>query len=682
MVAQVEARSLIILINGNDWSKNLVSFEIGFESYNQGTGLILKKGSLVLCNTIEDLSPLDPIDQSDFNVGNIVQITIDGFGSHPLGGELKILTVPEVSAIENSLPMVEGNLVVSIPVGCNLAFYRREEPDDDATNVSLGTPRSLSSVVRDCLTKAELPLAKINTSNLTNTLTATMPFAFSKNGSGFIDFAGELAYSGRVTSTISPCVLFCDTSNVAKVKRVISPKTDTFTGVLVTIGTSDRGYERQLDLSIAPGIVEMSGLRRVVKNLTDDYPYTDTTVTGSESESVTYYKGNAYVGFLPTNSIKKPSVLFDGDPFPPFPFAGFPAITQGDLTFVRRSGETSSEEWIGVFTDKDGYIVYEFQIRYVEAEILYPGGWQSSSSAADAILRANTLTISEAVVTTFSLSTKGQVLKKTTINYLNLFKAQPSAVFAYDFSVGFPNTFPMRAVVMSKKTVETWTEINQNKSDLVKRYAYKVSEFSPRIINNPTYESDQEFPSLDAERADRWKQEVRVTIVNKRDTTPPQAQQWTGIYQVEEEQITGKKVFGTGLNVKPYRLQSPFWFSSAQPDIFAEIEGEVINGRQYQYLIQCDPSLFLSVTEPLKGVTVLEPLQKRYFLADALTWYHTATETYVAFAGIYAGSSAVEDTSPTFFTSQLTVAAIPTATITIGGFIVQDFVSGSAEANV
>jgi hypothetical protein len=254
-------------------------------------------------------------------------------------------------------------------------------------------------------------------------------------------------------------------------------------------------------------------------------------------------------------------------------------------------------------------------------------------------------------------------------------------LFDDDFSTAFPNTVPIVAVVLSRKSVETWTEINRNKNDNVKRYVYKIAEYAPRIVNNPTYESEEEFSSADAERSDRWKQEVRTTVVNKRETVPPQASQWSGVYQIEEEQIKGNKVFGTGLNVKAYRLQAPFWFSSGQPDTFAEIEGEIINGRQYQYLIEADPNLFLSVTEPLIGVTVIEPTQKRYFLADALTWYHETTESYVAFAAIYAGSSALLGTSPTTFTSQLNAFIIPSATITTGGFTLIDTISGIAYPN-
>lgn len=678
MTAAVQARSLTITVNGNNWSQNLVSFEIGFESYSQGTGLILKKGTLTLCNVYGDSRLIDPVDQPDFNAGNNIEVSITGVGSHPVGGKLKILAVPEVSAIDKSIPAIEGNIVIAIPVGCNLSFYKRDEPDEDATNVNLGSPVNLSTVVRNCLVKAGIPLADIA---LSTTLDSTMPFKFSKNGGGWIDFSGELTYSGRSQTNISPCYLYCDNLNVVRVKQLQSPKTTSYTGVTVTVGTNDRGYERQLDTSLTPGVIEMSGIQRTVKDLTDDYPYTDTETNDISTETTTYYKGNSYKKVLPSNKVKLPEVLFDGDDFPSYPYAGANG-TQGDLTFIQRRiflNSQTSEEWVGSLTDKDGYIVYEFQIRFVEAEILYPAGWKQSDYGTDAEEKRKYLTIGEAICITYELGRKGQIKTKTTRNYANLFKAQPSADFNDDFDTAFSNSVPMKAVVMSKKTIETWTEINQNKTDKVKRYTYKVSEFAPRIVNNPAYESEEEFPSAAAERADRWRQEVKVSVVNKRNTTPPQAQQWSGIYQVEEEQLTGNKTFGTGINAKGYRLQSPFWFSGSQPDIFAEIEGEYINGRQYQYIVQCDPSLLFSVYEPMKGITILEPGLKRYVIADALSWYHSATETYVAFAGIFAGSSGLAGTVPVFFPGQLVSAPQPTATIIADGFILLDSISGSAD---
>ncbi|MGA1256882.1 MAG: hypothetical protein ACO3YX_07725, partial [Candidatus Nanopelagicaceae bacterium] len=106
MVAATQAQSLTITINGNDWSQNLVSFEIGFESYQQGTGLILKKGSLVLCNIRGDSRAIDPIDQNDFAVGNTVSVKLPGSVAHPLGNSLKILAPPEVSPINSGIPEV------------------------------------------------------------------------------------------------------------------------------------------------------------------------------------------------------------------------------------------------------------------------------------------------------------------------------------------------------------------------------------------------------------------------------------------------------------------------------------------------------------------------------------------------------------------------------------------------
>lgn len=352
------------------------------------------------------------------------------------------------------------------------------------------------------------------------------------------------------------------------------------------------------------------------------------------------------------------------------------------MTISITTGDRTSEEHIGSFVDSNGYIVYEIQIRYVEAELLYPGGWQNTDVESDAENYKNRLAISEAIVIEYTLD-NGAIIKKVTSNYQNLFKAQPSADFEDDFEVAFSGAAKQKDVVLARKTTETWVKV-QGKTD--SRYVYNISEQSPRIVNNPTYTSDEDFPSAVAERADRWEQETRTTIANKRDTTLSQAQQWSGIYEVQEFQLTGERVFGNGANVKNFKGQSPFWFNkdepsedSIQPDIFAKIEGEIVSGRQFQYLIECDPDIFQSVTVPMVGVTVIEPTQKRYFLTDALTWYHTATETYVAFAGMFAGSSVLAGTAPTIFGNAIVASPSPTATIAVAGVAFIDTITGSAE---
>ena len=78
--------------------------------------------------------------------------------------------------------------------------------------------------------------------------------------------------------------------------------------------------------------------------------------------------------------------------------------------------------------------------------------------------------------------------------------------------------------------------------------------------------------------------------------------------------------------------------SEEQLQSLAQLEGEIMWGRAYQYLIECQPSLFQSTTAPLPLVNVTgDSTSTRMFLADAIQWYHTRSEAYVGFAGIYLG---------------------------------------------
>ncbi|MGA1257057.1 MAG: hypothetical protein ACO3YX_08630, partial [Candidatus Nanopelagicaceae bacterium] len=226
---------------------------------------------------------------------------------------------------------------------------------------------------------------------------------------------------------------------------------------------------------------------------------------------------------------------------------------------------------------------------------------------------------------------------------------------------------------LKSQVTSTWTKRDD-------RYTLETTTRVAAITNNPT------LTGTIAERTAL--QYPAKTTANIRGADPPATQYWEGTVFIKENQLSADTVFGNGANPNTIDLQIPFLFNtefeeptdeSDQPSQFGKIEGEIINGRQYQYLIECDPSLLSSVTAPLAGVTVVEPTQKRYFLADALTWYHTATETYVAFAGIFAGSSSTGSTAPNTYPNLLIAAPVPTAAIDIAGVAFIDTITGSAE---
>ena len=83
MVAATQARAIGLTINSVDYSQYLGKLDIGFDSYSQGTGLVLKKGSLTIANIRGGIA-IDPRDNNDFATGNIVTITWNG-SPHRIG---------------------------------------------------------------------------------------------------------------------------------------------------------------------------------------------------------------------------------------------------------------------------------------------------------------------------------------------------------------------------------------------------------------------------------------------------------------------------------------------------------------------------------------------------------------------------------------------------------------------
>ena len=707
MVAATQAQSLTITINGNDWSQNLVSFEIGFESYQQGTGLILKKGSLVLCNIRGDSRAIDPIDQNDFAVGNTVSVKLPGSVAHPLGNSLKILAPPEVSPINSGIPEVEGNLIVSIPVGCNLSFFRTKEFDDDKTGVTLGTFTTVSTIVSRLLSASGVP------GEYSISATAYAGWPYSKNGGSFVDLAGEYVYAG---SRINPVCLYCNSSN-SVISQDIKFLGTTFSDAIITLGTNDRAYQRQLDLDSAPGTVNISGVARFVQDITEEYPYVDTVTRSDGTKTVTtnYYENS---GTIPVKDLFLFSAYGVAVSFPSRTgqlndFAGTNLYTyEGYVTIESQSFLSGAppvqagKEYQFSFYDKNGYLNYEIKSRHVKAVNLYPSGWESLEGGDNddiyvaATNYQNTIVLSEVAITTYKVD--GNIVTgKTSIALSNLFLVDPAADFAENFPWAFnrariPGVIYARPLAdesltpqnlaLKKEARELWTKRGL-------RWIYSTTERAAAIVNNPALFDE----SFENKLAVSIKPKISLsTTVNARDTQPPSPVLWGGRFQVKEEQITGSSVFGSGNNAKNYNIQSPFWFplyssqtvtdeeiqiaiQNNQFDVFAKIEGQIINGRQYQYLIECDPSLFETIDSPLAGVTVVEPTKKRYFLTDALTWYHTATETYVAFAGIFAGSSSTGSTAPNTYPNLLIAAPVPTAAIDIAGVAFIDTITGSAE---
>jgi hypothetical protein len=644
MVASVAAQSITVSVGGVGLTQCLVSLEVGWDSYEQGSGLLLKKGTLTVCNVLGGPT-LNPMNQDGFLPGKIVTI-----GGHPMVNIMRVLAPPEVSSINSGIPQLEGNLVVSIPIGCELAYRKTKEPDRDATGVTLGTPKNLGLVIVDLLTAAGIPGSNIGT--ISSDYSIDWPY--SKNGGGFVELAGEFAY---VSSGNGVSFLYCDRGNVINLKTI--PNTATVSGgIAVTLGTNDRDYRWQLDSSLAPGEVEISGIRRYSEDISKEYPFTDTVIeeeTIFTNEEVEQPGGG--VEFVTTSTTvnmetsktyyyaeeKLPSLnpyIFDFDPH-----YGFISISNrdykshsGTVTRVKQNGKQISVAYQFSLYDYDDRLRIEIQSQYVLARDMYPSDWEDQVAALDAgdiwdiskairiRNKADSLFPSQISVVFFKHNSSS-VVRKVSWVFSNYYLLDRAASLAEQFSWAFDYSFNM---VTKEYKKETWKQKNG-------RWVYSTETRSPVIVVNPGFQSNSETASII--RSEKLSMTSKATApssstVLARDTQPPGITYWEGKFQIRENQLTGRAYFGTGENTKRYKVQSPFWMDTAQPDKFAQIEGQIINGRQYQHLVEADANS-TSSDEPLIGASVAG----NTFLADSLTWFHTPTETYVAFAGILTGGS-------------------------------------------
>jgi len=697
MVAATQARTLTVGIKRNtpssvtvDWSQEFLDLTIGFESYSQGTGLILKRGTIRLCNIKDGTKILDPRSQSDFDVGARVYVDWNG-SDHPLAGELRILAPPSVDLIDDSLPAIEGNYIISIPVGCNLAYWRSNEVDDDKTGVTLGNPLAISTVVTNLINAASPNDSKVISIGFGSSF--NMGFPYSKNGGSYIDLAGEIAYcAGRPPTPddqtpLKIPFLYCDIQNYIQNSFLYRDIARTFP-TTITLGTNDREYLPQIDSSFSPGIVRISGVKRNVIDTTADYPFTDIVKEYSESPvellsavATSYYKEDngslAYqfdrlyrVYFQSTGSTSGLSLpLFSP---PKTKVVGLENRYTYNATFANEyiGTDLSSVTVLGEFY-KDEKLTYTIDAKFVISQTMFPDGWEDvGDDDFQKVVLNNSETLHPSEVTIVSYKFNGdEISERTTLVCSNLFLIDRNADFETEFAFAFTEGSRLNGrMLLKQRTIEKWTRVKD-------RYLLSTTTSVPKIVNDPNYVSEQEDVGL--ARNDRYLLQSKLTRTKERELEPPAITYWSGKYTIEEENLSSSVTFGTGTNSKELSIQMPFVFDESQLDSYAKIEGEIINGRQYQHLIECDPSLFATVTEPMTGIKVIEPTGNKFFLCDALTWYHSQYEDYVGFAGIYVGSGITGSTFPGQKPQAIVGNEDIEATIGLTGTIAQDVLVGS-----
>ena len=631
MVAAVGAQSLTITVNGTDYSQYLVDFSIGFESWSAGKGLLRKDGNLKLC-AIRGGSTLDPRDNADFSPGNIVTVArgkritfFDALPLHPLGGSLLVLAPPSVEAINQAAPISASNMIITIPVGCRLSFLKTNEPDDDKSGVEFGVGTPTDEVIASLLYAAGAEPGQVDFGDLAALEIDEIEYPIQKQGGGYLDLAGELFYCTKPGG-----FLYCNSNNIIN-GRSLSKLTAGIVGI--ELGEDDRSYTPQIDGTLPPSEVHAVGVRKRIgrQDTCSISRYEIPDILRQETEVCKFEAGEYFTSFnLPPK----------GNP-PGVQGRLVTRINTGSSRTIRSTSETreylarpnGNRYWgmtnktfnLRVFNGEN--VWSEYNEEYSTRGKISPELTEETPENSD---YEYVLELARVDFTEYRYDAdenlKEQVIQewlcKVTIAPDNFSDPEDDEAYELSMSRDYQSRW--------KREGPLWTQ------EVIERKARSIVEQG--FIESSRNAGKSSFDMISTP-------DSVTRISDNGDTIPPKPETWQPLIYEEEDQLESIAEFSSSvINIfvptKKNRviLTVPYAFTEEQLQSLAQLEGEIMWGRAYQYLIECQPSLFQSTTAPLPLVNVTgDSTSTRMFLADAIQWYHTRSEAYVGFAGIYLG---------------------------------------------
>lgn len=580
MVVDNRAKDLQILINGFDYSKGLDRLSIGPESYGS-RGLVRKRGSLVIKAVIGLGKTLDPRDNSDFMPGNEVLIDWDGT-THPIGGKLLILAVPSVEVLEGNLsPLLAQNLQITLQIGCALTYYATLAPDNDFSDVTLGTPKNGSAVCVGLLQAAGIP--DIGIGGFANSFT----YPVQKQGGGWVGQAADVAYGSG--SNGSPTILYCDETNTVRSKIV-----DLDASALVELSVDQNlvDYQWEADPEPPPGTVQAIGTRKEV------------------------IESDICVAFVSVNEGVETTTVtcnYENWPFTKLNFGGREVAINADKgqyqTAIRR------ENLSGQFVETQRLDTFQ---RYSDADSL------------EAITKLGT-TLKQNISS--NATPPGEEFQ--TVPYL--IEEEFYGFENNQISV-IQNRNEQARVTINPSEADTPFDLTQHTIQ-VSNWEQQGNYWGEiQTVRRARGLIDQ---LTDPEQIYDLAIDPRSTTIisNAGGAQPPRIETWEGLFR-EESYGVSEEVFFTSSEQR-LQVQLPYVFSVSQARNIARKEGEIAWGRQYSYRMVCDPNFFVNITEPLFILKINEPitLKSRIYLVDSFRWVHTKSTTVVNLIGIFLGDT-------------------------------------------
>src|SRR6056297_1280091 len=184
----VAARLLNLTVGSDaqDWSAAVGTLVIGYDSADE-SGFVLSTGTLTILEVEGNPESIDPVlNAVRWRPGQPLQLQLENDSgtlvNHPQGA-LYILSEPDFD---------ERNRILSLQIGCALAWARSAEPADDVSAVTLGTDTNYATIATRYLAAAGIAAGDIN---LGTWLYDTAVPVAKGNNAPYVDVAGSLAYA-------------------------------------------------------------------------------------------------------------------------------------------------------------------------------------------------------------------------------------------------------------------------------------------------------------------------------------------------------------------------------------------------------------------------------------------------------------------------------------------------------
>lgn len=584
-MTDLTSKTFRLTIGGNDWSDYCTEATLQHEEIDLRDGLVKAKGKFIL--DVSELSPLpsyrrDP-DQWAKGTPVLFEVKMGADWVTPRFGNLVISVPPKAPYI--------GNPFIELEAICVLSLFDYSQPDGDASNVTVGTPRDRQTIIADILGQNSI------TSSLTG-VPYPLDYPTPKRQGSWVDQAGALA-------AVSGHYLYQDRDGIVKNQAIDLGAAAIAT---VTVGQNEAEWEPSEGPEQPVEKLIVSGVGYNVTQLNGETKIVETLGFRRDVAPEIQAWRDEYLGVIARTTITD-------NPYDP--------VTQSQTTLT-----VKEETRIAVFPDLSNFPSdsYFLTISEITEDVNYYGDQgqlikQVCTKQRPKIkIRPNVfffdrfvLTVAEIVVTEYFYD---DALRVTA---LKVTETLPQTTI-------FPGIFYSQAFDLSTSKIEetTWTELGAD------RWAYIKSSqvaYAIRYPERPFFtEAFNLVPGV-----------TQTYIADDGSGAPPQTQ-YLKLNDLTEVPLSACVNF-TGPETDPYGDRSrtvPVEYAVNEDQLysFGLLYNAFIWGRRFGWRVGLPVTTALLNAYPLDRVDVVDGADTYGLLIDGLTMVFTGQEAFAAFNGV------------------------------------------------